>query len=145
MPLLRVLLIDPHNRFRESARKYLLRCREFRSVEVAASYNEGLLLNNQHFPDLILVDSDYLYNNTSLLHELENLKQSNPSLDVLALSLFRDDHNNRCPHLSSLVSGFIYKENFIENLFTYLLAKEKEFAGKQIGLSKEVDWCKLKL
>ena len=29
MPFLRLLLIDPHDKFRVSARKYLLRCREF--------------------------------------------------------------------------------------------------------------------
>lgn len=137
MTFLRLLLIDPHAEFRESAGKYLLRCREFRSVEVAASYNEGLLLYNQHFPDLVLIDSSYLYNNTGLIHELKKLKQSNPSLDVLALLLFRDDYIHRCQLLSSLVSGFIYKENFSEGLYEYL--SSKKIAGKHTGYNKEVD------
>ncbi len=62
-----LLLIDPHVKFRESARKYKLRYREFRSVEVAASYNEGLLLYAQYFPSLILVDNQYLSKTMNLL------------------------------------------------------------------------------
>ncbi len=139
MSPLRLLLIDPHAIFREAARKYLLRCREFRSVEVMAGYNEGLLLYTQHFPDLILVDREYLQKNTGLFHALEKLKQSDPSIDVLALSLFRDDYNHRCQLLSSLVSGFIYKENFSENLFAYLAARQKTPAGRQKNFGEGVD------
>ncbi len=139
MSPLSLLLIDPHASFRESARKYLLRCREFRSVEVMASHNEGLLLYAQHFPDLILVDSEYLQKNTGLIHELEKLKQSDPSIDVLALLLFRDEYSNRCQLSSALISGFIYKEDFSENLLAYLAMRQKTPAGRQISFSEGVD------
>lgn len=139
MPHLRLLLIDPHDKFRESARKYLLRCPEFESVEVMASYNEGMLLYAEHFPDLILVDNDYLSQTSSLLNELEKLKQSDPSIDVLALSLFRDEYSNRCQVLSSLVSGIIFKENFSENLLDYLAARQKTPAGGQNSFGEGVD------
>ncbi len=139
MTNLRLLLIDPHAVFREAARKYLLRCREFRSVEVAADYNEGLLLYAQYFPDLILVDSEYLSKNPVLIHELEKLKEAHPSLDVLALLLFRDDYIHRCRMLSSPVSGFIYKENFSESLLEYLSARPERTAVKQTDSTKEAD------
>ncbi len=135
----RLLLIDPHDKFRESARKYLLRCREFRSVEAVASYSEGLLLYAQHFPDLVLVDSEYLQKSTGLVHELEKLKQSDPSLDVLALSLFRDDFHSRHQVLSPLVSGIIFKETFSVSLFEYLAARQKKHPGRQTGAHEGVD------
>ncbi len=139
MSNLRLLLIDPHDIFRESARKYLLRCREFRSVEVMACYNESLLLHAQHFPDLVLVDSNYLSQNSSLIHELEKLKQSDPALDVLALLLFKEHAHSRYLLFPHLVSGFIYKVNFSENLHEYLAARKKSPAGRQVGSHEEVD------
>jgi DNA-binding NarL/FixJ family response regulator len=139
MPRLRLLLIDPHASFREAARCYLLRCREFRSVEVMAGYNEGLLLHAQHFPDLVLVDSKFLSQSPGLIHELEKLKQSDPTLDVLALLLFKDDDHSRYLQFPHLVSGFIYKENFSENLHDYLAARQKAPAGRPVGFREEVD------
>ncbi len=138
MMLLRLLLIDPHDKFRESARNYLLRCCKFRSVEAVASYDEVLLLNVQHFPDLILVDSDYLSKSPLLVTEFEKIKNSKPSLDVLALSLFRDDDHNRYQIFSPLVSGFIFKESFSVNLFDYLASRHDGLTGKQTG-SREGD------
>ncbi len=139
MSALRLLLIDPHDKFRESARKYLLRCRKFRSVEAVASYNEGMLINTDHFPDLILVDSGYISQNSLLISELEKIKNAKPSLDVLVLSLFSDDYHNRYQVLSPLVSGIIFKENFSVNLFEYLASKQDGLTGKQTGSREGVD------
>lgn len=139
MTLLRLLLIDPHAKFRESARKYLLRCREFRSVEVAASYNEGLLLYAQYFPSLILVDNEYLSRSPQFIKDLEKLKHSGPKLDVLALVLFRDDDFSRCQLFPHLVSGVIFKENFSENLLAYLSVRQISPAGRKSSFGEGVD------
>ena len=119
----------------------MLRCREFRSVEVAASYNEGMLLSAQYFPDLILVDNDYLSKNPVLIKELEKLKRSDPELDVLALVLFRDDYNclSRYQLFPHLVSGVIFKENFSENLLAYLAERQNITAGRQSSFGEGVD------
>ncbi len=138
MQCLRLLLIDPHASFREAARSYLLRCRDFSSVEVMAGYNEGLLLDAQPCPNLVLVDSKFLSQNPGLIDALEQLKQSDPTIDVLALLLFKDDDHRRYLLFPHLVSGFIYKENFSENLHDYLAARQKAPAGRQIG-SREGD------
>ncbi len=139
MTNLRLLLIDPHAVFREAARKYLLRCSEFKRVEALAGDDEGLLLDAQDTPDLILIDSGYLSASPALINALEKLKEAHPSLDVLALSLFRDDYIHRCRMLSSPVSGFIYKENFSESLLEYLSARQERTAVKQTDSTKEAD------
>ncbi len=121
---LRLLIIDPHDPFRKAANNYALQCRDFRSVEVAASYDESLLLKAQHFPDLILIDVEIFSANPGIINTLEKLKHLNPELDVLALLLFKDKWISRCLFLSPLVSGIIFKENFTEGLTDYLAAKD---------------------
>ncbi len=141
MSLLNLLLIDPHQGFRESARKYLVRCRLFGSVEAAASHNEGMLLAKEHFPDLILIDSKLFIDSPVLINELEKLKYSNPALKVLVLFLFREEDINRCQELFPLVSGVILKENFAADLFEYIAAEEKHHAGSQNSSCKGADRC----
>lgn len=141
MPFLRLLLIDSHQGFRESARKYLLRCPDFSNVEIAASYNEGMLLSAKYFPDLLLIDREILFENQALIKEIEKLKQANPSLDVLLLFLFREEDINCYQELLPLVSGIIIKESFAEDLFEYMAAEKKHFAGSQDSSCKGVDQC----
>ncbi len=139
MSLTRLLLIDSHHGFRESARKYLLRCREFGSVEVAASYHEGMLLSAQHFPDLLMIDSEILFKNPVRVKEIEKLKHSNPALEVLVLFLFREENLNRRQELFPLVNGTISKESFADDLFEYIQAGNELPAGKQNSSCKGVD------
>jgi len=122
---LRLLIIDPHDTFRRAAYNYALQCSDFRSVEVAASYDESLLLKAQHIPDLILIDVEIFSTNPGIINTLEKLKHLNPELDVLALLLFKDKWFSRSQFLSPLVSGIIFKENFTEGLTDYLAAKDK--------------------
>ncbi len=139
MSLTRLLLIDPHHGFRESARKYLLCCREFGSVEVAASYHEGMLLSAQHFPDLLIIESEILFKNPVRVKEIEKLKHSNPALEVLVLFLFWEENFNRCQELFPLVNGTISKESFAEDLFEYISAENEYHAGSQDSSCKGVD------
>ncbi len=139
MSLTRLLLIDSHDGFRESARKYLLRCREFGSVEVAANYSDGMLLSAQYSPDLLIIDSEILFKNPVLIKEIEELKHSNPALKVLVLFLFREESINRCQELFPLVSGIILKESFAEDLFEYIKAGNENLAGSQDSSCKGVD------
>ncbi len=120
---LRLMIIDPHDIFRRSAYNYALQCREFRSVEVAAGYDEALLLKAQHLPDLILIDVVIFSTDPGIINTLEKLKLSNPKLDVLALMLFKEKCLERCQFMLPLVSGIIFKENFTEGLTDYLAAK----------------------
>jgi len=141
MPLTRLLLIDLHQGFRESARKYLLRSRLFRSVETAASYNEGMLLAKEHFPDLLLVDSKTFFDNPGIIKEIEKLKHSNSALEVLVLFLFREEDLSRCQELLPMVSGIILKERFAEDLLEYLAAGKINTAGYRESSRKGVDQC----
>ncbi len=124
MPLLHLLIIDSHQVFRESAMKYLMRCRMFRCVEAVASYNEGMLHIKKYFPDLILVDSKINFENPDFIYEIEKLKPSNSALEVLILFLFEEGCINRCQLLSPLVSGIIFKESFADDLLEYLSKKK---------------------
>ncbi len=126
---LSLLIIDPHQIFRRSAYAYVLKFREFRSVEVAAGYHEALLLMAQFFPDLILIDGNLLFNKPIFTKEIEKLKHANPALDVLALFIFKDSFINRCQLLSPLVSGVIFKDNFGEGLVEYLASRKEQLAG----------------
>jgi len=141
MPFLRLLLIDAHQGFRESARKYLLRCPGFSSVEIADSYSEGMLLSKQYEYDLLLVDREILFGNPVLIKEIEKLKQDNPSIDVLVLFLFQEEDINRCQELFPLVSGIILKESFAEDLYEYLSAEKNDHVESQDSSRKGVDQC----
>ncbi len=131
MPPLNLFLIDKHQDFRESARNYLLSCFKFRSVMTAASYNEGMFLTAECYPDLLLIDSEIFFEKPGLIKEIEKLKHSKPALEVLVLFLFREEDISLSRFLSPPVSGIIFKESFAKGLFEYLAGRKKGPAGSQ--------------
>ncbi|MGM0653290.1 MAG: hypothetical protein ACQES4_11005 [Bacillota bacterium] len=141
MALPRLFLIDSHAKFRESARKYLLRCHLFKSVETADGYYDGMFLHKKYYPDLLLIDSEIFFENPGLIKKVEELKHSNPALKVLVLFLFREEYLNRCQELFPLVSGIILKESFAEDLLEYLAADNKHLTERQDSSRKGVDRC----
>jgi len=139
MPLHGLLLIDSHRGFRESARKFLLRCPDFSSVEIEGDYKEGMLFSKQYDFDLLLVDSVIYFGTPELLNEIEKLKKVKPSLGVLLLFLFREEGLNCGQDFQPLVSGIILKESFAEDLYEYLAAERKGHAKSRGSLHKGVD------
>jgi len=141
MPPLHLFLIDSHQDFRESARNYLLSCCEFRSIKVAASYNEGMFLTAECYPDLLLIDSGIFFEKPGFIAEIEKLKHSKPALEVLVLFLFQEDYINGFQLISPPVSGIIFKESFAEGFLNYLAGRKKGPAGSQDTSCKGVDRC----
>ena len=133
---LNLLLIDSHQDFRKSAQKYLLSCRIFKSVQAADSYSEGMLLTAGCCPDLLLIDSAIFFENPGLIEEIEKIKYSNPTLEVLVLFLFQEDYMDSFQRISSPVSGILFKEKFAEGLFEYLSVRKISSAGSQDDSSK---------
>ena len=132
---IRLLIIDPHQAFRQSARDYLLASQLFKKVEAAADIERGIDLYEQISPDLVLVDEHLLAESPNFAKKLAKAKEANPHLEVLTLSLFKANFAQDNLTEKTIPNAKIDRETFADSLFQYLTCKMK--ASQENSSSRE--------
>ena len=136
---IRLLIIDPHQAFRQSARNYLLSSQWFKKVEAAADIERGIVLFEQISPDLVLVDEHLLAESPTFAKKLAQVKEANPRLEVLTLTLFKTNFAQDKLPGKAISNGKIDRETFADSLFQYLTCKMKA-SEKSIFLEGHGSW-----
>lgn len=129
MSPIRLMIVDTHAFFSSSARKYLEQLVSVDKVELVNSLNDALLLIPEMQPDLVLVDSKVLQENHKFLDHFQRLKLSFPMMDLIALTLFHEIDEVGVLANEAIISGYIAKEDFAEELALCINSRLKKGCG----------------
>lgn len=119
MAKIRVLIVDDHTLFRESLRSLLQSADE---IEVVGDTGDGvgaITKAAQLLPDLVLMD--IAMPNMNGLQATRRIKRANPSIKVLALTMYETDQHVR-EMLRAGASGYIPKRSPAKELISAIQA-----------------------
>jgi len=87
----KVLLVDDHDLIRQGLRRAFERAEDFTVVGEASSVAEGLAVATQTQPDVVLMD--IRLPDGSGLDAVRKLRQSNPHLGIVVLTMYAGDEH----------------------------------------------------
>ncbi len=122
MKNLKVLIIDPHNHFRQAAAKFLLAGDKVAAVETAGCATEALKAADLFRPDLLLLDDCLLSEEFTGSEFLTEIGQILPEAKLVFMSLYSGSNNHglksgcKQKHLYTCVS----KQDFAAELLPLL-------------------------
>lgn len=126
MSPIRLMIVDTHAFFSSSASKYLEQLISVDRVDLVNSFHDALLLIPEIQPDLVLVDSKVLQENHKFLDHFQRLKISFPMMDLIGLTLFHEIDELGVLANKAIISGYIAKEDFAEELSSWINSRLKK-------------------
>lgn len=126
MTALRLMIVDRHRAFLNSARQYLMQCYNLDGVMVSNDFGEAMSRVTEYRPDIILVGVDLLRQAGTLQVLVDCLKEKLPATSVFVLTLFQGDSYRLVKPGSNFISGYIAKDQFAERINLVINNEVKE-------------------
>jgi len=110
--LIRVLIVDDHQVVREGLRRMLETERDIKVIGEAVSGDEAVSKSLSLSPDVVTMDLKMPGKDG--ITAIKEIKQSNPGVDVLMLTLYAEDFVREA--LAAGASGYLLKDNDCEQI-----------------------------